>query len=65
MESLVRADKVVALTELVEAGLALSQIEPGKSLVEQFDLEGAVEAFLFSLGLGVERPAMEHIDSQA
>src|SRR5260370_25352479 len=65
MEGLVRAPKVVALAELVKTGLAMSQIKPGESLVQQFNVEGAVAEFLFTLGLGMERPAMEYIDSQA
>ena len=59
------AHKVVALAELVKPGLAMSQIQPRESLVKQFNFEGAVEAFLFTLGLRMERPAMEDIDSQA
>jgi hypothetical protein len=60
-----RTQLVVEVAPLIELGLAMREAAPGGRAVKHFDLEGAMEAFAFTLRLRVIRPAMSEIDSQA
>lgn len=65
LQGLMRTQLVVDVAPLIELGLAMREAAPRGRAVKQFDFEGAMEAFAFALGLGVIRPAMSEIDSQA
>lgn len=65
LQGLMRTQLVVEVAPLIELGLAMREAAPGGRAVKQFDFEGAMEALAFTLRLGVIRPAMSEIDSQA
>lgn len=65
LQGLMRTQLVVDVAPLIKLGLAMREAAPRSSAVKQFDFEGTMEAFAFTLGLGVIRPAMSEIDSQA
>ena len=60
---MVRTLEVVEVSPSVEAALAVGQVGVFTSL-EQFRLEGPVEALELAEGLGMVWPAMDHPDSQ-
>jgi uracil-DNA glycosylase len=62
-DALVRALGVVDLAPGVEGRLCRGQIGQGVD-VQDFGLEGAMEALVLALGLGMVGPAMDHADAQ-
>ena len=63
VQGMVRTLEVVEVSPPVEAALAVGQVGVPASL-EQFRLEGPVEALELAEGLGMVWPAMDHPDSQ-
>lgn len=59
-----RAVEVIVVAPLVKRLLAVGQIAKG-DLVEQFGLEGTMEAFVFAQGLGVGWSGMREGNAQA
>ena len=54
--------QIVASAEGFKLAATVLMIEPGGTAIEQFDLEGAMKTFFFTLGLGVIGPAMPELD---
>ena len=59
-----RALEVVDVAPEVKAALSMLEVPEGVVL-EQFDIESAVEAFVFALGLRVVGTGMRNTDSNA
>src|SRR3989304_5827630 len=64
-QRLVRSTQIVDVAPGVEGALHLVQALPGRAPSQHFQPQGAMEAFLFALRLGMARPSMQHGHAQA